>query len=72
MPAQPMSLEELIRALPPEAQEQTREYIEALYYKHQPKQARPLKLDWAGALAHLRDQYTPVELQHEILKEWGD
>lgn len=72
MPTPPMSLEELIRALPPEAQEQAREYLEFLYHKHLRATAQPLKLDWAGALASLRDQYTSVELQHEALKEWGD
>jgi len=72
MSAQPMSLEELIRALPPETQEQVREYVEFLYYKHCQRPARPLKFDWAGALAPLREQYTSVDLQHETLKEWGD
>ena len=27
-----------------------------------------MKLDWAGGLSHLRDQYTSVELQHEASK----
>lgn len=72
MPTQPMSLEELIHALPPEAQAQAREYLEFLYQKYRSAQSQPLRLDWAGALASLRDQYTSVELQHEILKEWGE
>jgi len=39
-----------------------------------PKEARPtrkkLRLDWAGALKDMRDQYTSVELQHKILDYW--
>jgi len=31
---------------------------------------RKLRLDWAGALKDLRDQYTSVELQHKILDYW--
>lgn len=27
---------------------------------------------WAGALRDLREQYTSVELQHEILNDWAD
>jgi hypothetical protein len=27
-----------------------------------------MKLDWAGGLRHLRDEYTSVELQHEANK----
>ena len=27
-----------------------------------------MKLDWAGGLSHLRDQYTSVELEHEASK----
>ncbi|MCS7066515.1 MAG: DUF2281 domain-containing protein [Fimbriimonadales bacterium] len=66
------SLEELIRALPPEAQEQVREYVEFLHSKYRRARLNPLRLNWAGALTSLREQYASVELQHETLKEWGD
>ena len=32
------------------------------------KQQPRMKLNWAGGLRHLRDQYTSVELQHEANK----
>jgi len=31
---------------------------------------KKLRLDWAGALKDMRDQYTSVELQHKILDYW--
>ena len=31
---------------------------------------RKLRLDWAGCLKDMRDQYTSVELQHKILDYW--
>jgi hypothetical protein len=66
------SLEQMIRELPPEAQKAAREFVEYLHSKYAtPKRARP-HFKWEGALAHLRDQYTSVELQHEILKEWEE
>lgn len=65
-------LEQMIRDLPPEAQQAVREFVEYLHAKYATPKPRRLRFDWEGALANLRDQYTSVELQHEILKEWGD
>jgi hypothetical protein len=31
-----------------------------------------LNLKWRGGLSALKDNYTSVELQHEILKHWND
>jgi len=31
---------------------------------------KKLRLDWAGALKDMRDQYTSVELRHKILDYW--
>jgi len=65
-------LEELVKELPPDLQEEVRDFVEFLVEKRtrRPK-ARP-ELDWRGALRHLRDQYTSVDLQHKALEWWGD
>jgi|YelNatPaOPRAMG01_1025707.scaffolds.fasta_scaffold33148_3 hypothetical protein len=66
------TLEEELKELPIELQEEVADFVHFLKERHNPKQERPLKLDWRGALKELRDQYTSVELQHESLKWWGD
>jgi hypothetical protein len=68
-------LKELIDQLPPEFQEEVRDFVEFLLEKKvlRPKREREveLRLDWRGALRELRDKYTSVELQHKILEWWG-
>ncbi len=44
--------------------EMQHEALEERFEKTQPK----MKLNWAGGLRHLRDQYTSVELQHAASK----
>ena len=63
-----------IRALPPELQAQVAAFVDFLWErrteaaskKGQSQARRKPKFKWAGALADLGDQYTSVELQHEI------
>jgi len=64
------SIEDKIKALPPELQQEVEDFVESLM-REQRKFDSQLKLDWRGALRELKDQYTSVELQHEILKEWS-
>ena len=63
-------LEKLIEELPPELQQEVEDFARFLLEtKVRPVagQARDKPtLSWAGALSDLRDQYTSVELQHEI------
>ena len=61
------SIEERIKELPPELQQEVEDFVEFLIEKRARKPKAQLKLDWRGALRDLRDQYTSVELQHEIL-----
>jgi hypothetical protein len=48
----------------------------AIAVKRQEKKERTskkrLSLKWRGGLSDLKDKYTSVELQHEILKHWND
>jgi len=62
------TLVELIEQLPPDMQQEVRHFAEFLLEKHRRTPKGALRLDWAGALRDLRDQYTSVELQHEIVK----
>ena len=57
-------LEELLQALSPEQREQVRSYVEFL--AQAPRSRRKPRFTWAGAAKDLRDQYTSVELQHQI------
>ncbi|MGQ9631842.1 MAG: DUF2281 domain-containing protein [bacterium] len=66
------SLEELVKELPPELQEEVRDFAEFLLEKRVHKPKGKLKLDWRGALRDLRDKYTSAELQHKALEWWGD
>ena len=63
------TLQELIAQLPPELQEEVRDFAEFLLEKRVKKTGRKLRQDWAGALRDYRDQYTSLELQKKAL-EW--
>ncbi|MCP9449547.1 MAG: DUF2281 domain-containing protein [Nitrospira sp.] len=65
-------LEERIKELPPDLAQEVEDFVEFLLEKRRRKPRGKLKLDWAGALADLRDQYTSVELQHQALEWWAD
>ncbi len=56
------TLKKLVEQLPPDLQEEVRDFAEFLLEKRAPKQKGELRLDWRGALRDLRDEYTSVEL----------
>lgn len=60
------SMEELFRELPPESQQEVRDFIEFLLAKQAARSRRQPQFDWAGALQELRAQYSSVDLQHQI------
>ena len=66
------SLEEKIKELPPELQQEVKDFVDSLTERQERRVRGQLKLDWRGSLRDLRDQYTSVELQHEIIKLWRD
>jgi len=66
MAEQRKPLEELVRELPPELQEEVRDFAAFLLEKRAKPSRRVPSFGWAGALRHLRDEYTSVELQHKI------
>ncbi len=60
----------MIEALPPELQQEVKEFVERLSRRDQ-KKKKFLSLTWRGGLRELRDQYTSVELQHQIRDWWA-
>jgi hypothetical protein len=62
-------LGEKIRALPPESQREVEDFVDFLMQKQPGRPVRKPSFEWAGALEHLRSQYTSVELQHAI-SDW--
>lgn len=63
-----LALKELLEKLPPDLQQEVRDFIEFLLERRRKPRSKP-KFDWAGALRDIRKQYTSVELQHKI-SEW--
>jgi hypothetical protein len=65
------SVEELIREMPADLRQEVEDFVHFIMQKRRPKPRSKPSLSWRGALADLKDQYSSVELQHEILKHWG-
>lgn len=65
-------LEELLKALPPDLQQEVADFTQFLIEKRGKKLGRRLRQDWAGVLREYRHQYTALELQHKALEWRGD
>jgi hypothetical protein len=65
------SLEEIVRALPPDSQAKVRQFVQSL---QQPDngEAKKLAQNWAGALSDYREKYTSLDLQRKALEWRGD
>ncbi len=61
------TIEEQIKELPPELQQEVEDFVGYLLEKHGRKSEAKFKFGWEGALKDLRASYTSVELQHKIL-----
>jgi len=59
-------LEEMVRDLPPELQQEVEDFVQSLLEKRSKEPRGKPTFDWAGALKDMRHQYTSVELQHRI------
>lgn len=66
------TLRELIEQLPPDLQQEVRDFVEFLLARRSPKRGRKLRQDWTGALRDYRNQYTSLELQRKALEWRGD
>jgi hypothetical protein len=65
-------IEEMVKALPPEIQDEVRDFILFLMEKRAQKSGRKLRQDWAGALKEYREQYTALDLQKKAVEWRGD
>lgn len=61
-----LSLQEMLRRLPPQLQTEVRDFVEFLLERKATRQRHPMKFQWEGALKDMRSQYTSVQLQHQI------
>jgi hypothetical protein len=66
------TLEELIKELPPQLQNEVREYAQYLVDTKAKPKRKYLRMDWAGGLREYRDQFTSLQLQKKALEWWGD
>ncbi len=62
------TLMELIKELPPDLQDEVRNFAEFLLEKRRQKFGRKLRQDWVGALEEFKAQYTSLELQKKALE----
>jgi hypothetical protein len=69
MQRQTKAVEELFQQLRPENQKEVQSYIEYLIAKQEARSRRQPEFPWAGALEEMREEYSSVELQHEI-RDW--
>jgi hypothetical protein len=63
------NLGQLIKELPPDLQEEVYDFAQFLLNTKVKREQRQLRMSWAGALRHLRDRYTSLELQKKALCE---
>ncbi len=66
------TIEELVKELPPELQQEVLDFAQFLLEKRGRKTGKTLRQDWAGALRNYRDQYSSLELQRKALEWRGD
>lgn len=62
-------IEERVKELPPDLKREVEKFVDSLEKKRRKPPGAKLKMEWAGALKDLRQNYTSVELQHKI-SEW--
>jgi len=65
-------LEEIIKELPPDIQQEVLDFAEFLMSKRKPPKQKRMRLSWIGGLREFRDKYTALELQKKALEWWGD
>jgi hypothetical protein len=65
------TIKELVEKLPPDLQQEVRDFVEFLLEKKAHRRQNKLRLTWAGALREYREQFTSLELQKKALEWWG-
>jgi hypothetical protein len=65
-------IEQLAAQLDPQDLQELKDIVEFLVARKNARNSCPIKQSWAGALSHLKDQYTSLELQKKALGWRGD
>ncbi len=65
-------INEMVDQLPPERQAEVRDFVEFLLAKQRAHSRRKPRFGWAGALKDSGDEFTSVDLQHEITRRRGE
>ena len=66
------SLDDKIRELPPELQQEVESFIQSLATRMKSEDTTRLRLDWKGALQELSTENSSVDLQHKALDWWNE
>jgi len=66
------SLQEVIKKLSPDKQNEVISYAKKLLEKETNLHGTKMNLSWAGALKEYKNQYTSLDLQKKALQWWGD
>jgi len=61
-------IDEMVKKLAPGQQAEVRDFVEFLQQQQRSNPPKKPSFDWAGALKDMRDEYTSVDLQHEIAR----
>jgi len=65
-------IEEMAKNLPPDLRIQVISFMQFLLERKMPKRGVILRQDWAGALRHVKNEYTSLDLQKKALEWRGD
>lgn len=72
MSDQSLAVVEVVKVLPPEIQDEVRDFIEFLMEKRVHKPGHVLRQNWGGAIKDYREQYTALDLQKQANDWRGD
>lgn len=61
-------IDEMVNELAPGQQAEVRDFVEFLLARQRSNPRGTPRFDWAGALKDMRDEYTAVDLQHQIAR----
>jgi len=58
----------MVKKLAPGQQAEVRDFVESLQQQQRSNPPEKPRFDWAGALKDMRDEYTSIDLQHEVAR----
>jgi hypothetical protein len=66
------SVEEIMKQLPPDMQQEVLDFAEFLSQRRTKRKQQRLRMSWAGALKEYRDRFTSLDLQKRALEWWSE